>query len=775
MAEGKEAVKEEAAIVVSDAVGRTEELPMGEDPRVPAVGKWYWVKSEDHEGKPRRWFGCVVHIGSNYVELRGPNTRVSTNVARVHASDFWQECEHVPDPDDVISAKIAHHQEQVKFLMNEVRDVTAKLAIQAGPELSGGGMLAESGQSSETRALALRSGPEQDLGKYKKALVLAQKKTLPDLFKEIKEHNDQLGVWLSASIIPFKAQAEAMEPAIQAIEDRIFSVELYAGLTETVTLIKDGEPAALGEKLQLFQRRAYMDEECLAQYETGGMEFKDIGAFDAWLARPSNFERLLPFPRSVVAFQVRRKEKEREWENLRQFLRMIEDREADKLTFLYLRNGEKLYRLTTEIEFGEKLFPDMEKSKLTGALYAKTWGGTRVEKLISKDEYDAMIAEEEREAAEAAEKRKTAKKKDRWQYEPWRFTFRTSRDYQPFTRESVYYDDISKFIQSEIDKHNRLVLILQGLLDRSTVFHPHPPWQLWDGGGFAQAIALVYDSTRAFTPGDAPDFEAYRDSLNAQIKPGAITVGQDDYWSRVEAARESRRMDHNRRTQSRDWRPTHYRPEGNPGPGKLAHVTGYLPHKKACTYDWARKKARESWDESARESIPCSITVPTSKLLNVSAYKPGDFKKFFNDPRTRADYLQWAPMLLAAEEFCAGNHKVQLPVVTSKKERTAGGAQKYQRQKARKAAGEKAVRLTRKIYLKSGESYDKGTLWRTSRPSRGKFWLYGIDENGHDEINEGGSMGRYARYISGVDLSDFVIDESVTLAAVVATELKEES
>jgi hypothetical protein len=29
-----------------------------------------------------------------------------------------------------------------------------------------------------------------------------------------------------------------------------------------------------------------MDEECLAQYEAGGMDFESLSEFDKWLARP---------------------------------------------------------------------------------------------------------------------------------------------------------------------------------------------------------------------------------------------------------------------------------------------------------------------------------------------------------------------------------------------------------------------------------------------------------------------------------------------------------
>jgi len=759
-----------SSAIVPKIVLRTEELPAEEDPASPRIGRWYWVgNTKKKKKKDDRWLGCVTHVGSNYVELEGPDTRSSSHSTRVHADEFWDHCEHVPNPERVLGERVAHHQMTVKALMREIHDVTARLAIQTGPELGGMGVLPETAQSSETRALALRpknEKGEQDLGKYKKALVLAQKKTLPDLFEEIREHNDSLSVWLSASIIPLKAQAAAMGTATSAIEDRIFSVELYAGLVETVTLIKDGEPAALTDKIHLFQRKAYMDEECLAQYETGGMEFKNLRDFDKWLARPSNMERLLPFPRSMLAFQVRRKEKEREWENLRGFLGMLEAAKSDKFTYLYFRNGEKLYRLSTEIEFGEKLFPDMERSKLSGKVWAKMFADD-VKKLVSDDEYQEIVRKEEEEERKIAEMPETERH--------WHHYWPEAKDYEPFTRESVHYDDISKFIKGEADKHNRLVLILQGLLDRSTTFHPHPPWQLWQDGGFGQALTLVYDDTRALAPGDALDFLAYQKSLNDKLEPGSITVGQEDHWERVEAERESKRMDSNWRTQSRDWRPTKYRPEGDPGPGKVARVTRVTRSKKGgslvATFAWARSKRRDSWrGDDEDKTVPCSIAVPASRLLNVSAYKPGDFKKFFSDPRTRADYLQWAPMLLEAEEYCAGNREVREPTRLPKREPSPEGQWKYKKQKARKASENKAVRLSRKIYMGDGKTYDKGTLWRTGNTYQGKFTLYGIDAGGKDELAEEGSTSRYARHITHVDLSDFTIDASVTLQAKQAKE-----
>ncbi len=45
------------------------------------------------------------------------------------------------------------------------------------------------------------------------------------------------------------------------------------------------------------------------------------------------------------------------------------------------------------------------------------------------------------------------------------------------------------------------------------------------------------------------------------------------------------------------------------------------------------------------------FTAPVDELLNVSAYQKGDFKIFFADPRTRGEYLRWAPLLMAAEKW----------------------------------------------------------------------------------------------------------------------------
>jgi hypothetical protein len=632
--------KNEIVILSRDEVPKSE-VDDGEDPTAPKVGRWYWVTGEEWSSKKgkdvtRRWLGCCVRVGSNYLKIE----YVGDSSERIHLNEFYERCEYVPDPDGIIAENVLEYQGQVKSLMGDVKELTARLSIGISPSLSGA--------SSETAALAVRSNERMD--GYEKALVKAKDETLPELFKKIEKANKRLAMWMSAKVIPLKAQAKSLKSSIGKIEDRIFSVQLYAGLVEKIHHIREGEPAPLTEKVHLFQRRGYMDEECLLCYEAGGMEFKNIGEFHQWFARPENMNRLLPYPKCIMAFRVRRNEKNREIVNLRDFIRVIDEHETDKFTYLYIRNGEQLFCLATEIEFEAKLFPDIDRTRVDGNLYVdNTWSEP---KIISEGEYKELVAEDARRDAEM----ESADPKDRWRFSH----SRESQRYKPFTPDNLHYDDTKAHLDAAMAKHNRLVLLLQGLLDRSPVLHPHPPWQLWTADGFTAALTLLYDDDRALVAGEKPDFEAYRARLNASLKTGSITIGQDEAWTFAEAEKESRRLDADYRTRS-DYRPTRHRPYGNPGPGLIAKVAKYGPRTKTCTYEWTRKRLIRTWKHDFGEPIPTSFTCKADVVLNVDAYKAGDFKQFFNDPRTRAEYLKWAPLLLTAEDYLAGKRKLGKP------------------------------------------------------------------------------------------------------------------
>jgi len=607
----------------------------------PVRGTWFWVA--DDEGP---WLGCVTHVGSNYVEVEGPRRSGKYLTSRrVHMDAIATVLTTAPDAATHIAGQIAAAQAETRRLVGAATALAQRLSLTA---IGDGG-----GDPDATEALAVRTG--EPIADYKQALITAKETTLPELFKAIEATNDRLGVWMKAELIPLQAEAAAIRPILKAVEARIFHVELYAGLVETIEQIQDGPPAPADTPLHLFQRRAYMDEECLARYEAGGMEFKDLATFEAWLLRPGNLDRLLPHPRCAIAFRVRRTEKEHDV-SLREWIKMSFDgiKDLDKRTFLYIRNGAQVARLNTGIDFGEHLFPDVSRSHLDGVLYGEI-SGSRCDRVLSEGDYLALVAEDAAEAAALEAAKAEAKRKHH--RGPMGWLHERARGLVKWSPDTVYYDDITAFVRKLMDDHNRLVLVLQGLFDRSPVLHPHPPAQLWSAEGFARAVTLVYDDTRGLTSGDAPDFEAYRRRLNASLAVGSVTVGQEDVWMRHEAEKENARQEADYRVRNKSEY-KRYRPCGNPGPGVVATVTACSPRHR-CTYRWFRERLRRVWGED--DNVPCAITVNPGELLHINAYTPGDYRQFYDDPRTRAQYLQWAPLLLVAEDYHAGKHRTPPP------------------------------------------------------------------------------------------------------------------
>lgn len=60
---------------------------------------------------------------------------------------------------------------------------------------------------------------------------------------------------------------------------------------------------------------------------------------------------------------------------------------------------------------------------------------------------------------------------------------------------------------------------------------------------------------------------------------------------------------------------------------------------------------RPGYIKPSYPKIEMSWWCPFEHLTCIDAYTPGDFHMFFDDPRTRGNYLEWAPILLAAEDW----------------------------------------------------------------------------------------------------------------------------
>lgn len=695
-----------SAITPATPISEAETLE-AKDER-PEVGSWWWVKahaSDDEEeldvgsdfseveakadydrgrGKSRQWLGAVVDVGSNYVKLKGLKWS-----RRIALDDMAEECVFEPEPHKFINSKIDRHRDRVRELMGEIRRVCAQLGVPYHEALA-----AAEGASS---ALTVLNGTE-NVKTYEKALVKAKDKTLPELFEKVKAQHKAMAVWMRAELIPAEAELERAKGITKAIEHKIHTVELYAGLEEKLVQIRDGQPADASAKVHLLQRRCYMDEECLARYEAGGMDFEDIGDFDKWLARPENFTRILPYDRTIVAFRIRRTDKEYredgESESISDFITFHFWNKENKRTYLYIRNGAQLWRMNTSLEFGSQLFSRREDADLIGddEIWVKS-DGLDADKFISGREYEYRVESWRKERSETAKKLilwKRAGKPDEDTYwicdpskddvDPWRSTetpgypvgvnlsFRECgrplgsehisndwENYSKVTPESIYYDDAMKEIASANFEHNKIAIIIQGLLDRSTCLHPHPPWRIWTPEGFAAGIELRYDSQMVLVDKPELKWEQYRAQLNKNMGAGSVVVNPWRSWRRYMHAKYGERYNSYARGRDRHDRwPKKY----GDGPETIDTIQAVRAGKAKFVYERKRSRAvmvpaRPGYVKRSYPKITAAWWCDLSELTRIDSYTPGDFRMFFDDPRTRAQYLKWAPVLLTAENWHA--------------------------------------------------------------------------------------------------------------------------
>ena len=645
------------------------------DEHLIEIGQWYWVKVEESDRKYDKeyystirpfpdypWLACVVTVGSNYAEVKSSGLRGTTS-RRIHFDKFNDQTILEPNPKKILNENRQYHQHNINKYMLEIKRVTVLLGVSHQEKI-------ESFSSSRETALVVQSS-NQSAKEYKNQLIKAKDNTLPELFEKIKIENEHVVKWMTAETMELEAAVDSLKGCLSIIKKRILNVTLYTGITEQIIHVKEGKPAEYADKIHLMQRRLYMDEECLLNYKVGGMEFKNIGEFDEWLSEDSNLSRCLPFPKCIVTFQIRRNTKDRgHIESLGDAYIRIDLEHADTFTYMYIRNGENLYRLVTDMEFGEKIFPDTADFDPTVPMMVRPYGNDTIS--LSRWEVEKADHEEKVKNSKKWEKEnpfsewlksnpfdnkgdKRVSRNDNWAYQytnPYDLGWGGERfdmeNWELFDKSNVRYDDVLKAITDQVDQYNRIALIVQGILDRSEILHPHPPIRSEKENDFQSMIKLIYDGGAVLYNGDVPDILEYIDNCNKSADKDSVFIGQLDYYMRKEAKKEGDRILNN-------WRRTDSEPEiflcyGDPGPEYISGCIHFTRTKKA-TFEWHRE--RRTYDYWNDEPIKVKITVPLDKLFNVSAYKPGDFKRFFNDPRTRINYLKWASLLLAAEDWHA--------------------------------------------------------------------------------------------------------------------------
>jgi hypothetical protein len=269
--------------------------------KLPAIGEWFWmpVEHEKGEGKRKRkvqvdTLMCVSHVASNHIcfEWFEDGCKYGRNW-RVGFAKFYQDSRPEPNWREVLQKRSDEKQKEIREAVSLLSERCSKF-----------GLIGDAQQPASMLPSTVRVDPKE----HKKELIDFKEKGLPELKENIEVLTQDMVHIHQSLYFKEKFMADKIVEAAEGLDQRLFALELYAGFEEGMKQVATGQPAPITTPIVARQMLRYMDEEMLYDFaEKGGANHEDIPAFDAWLAHPENRDRLLPEPRCVVAFKVRRK------------------------------------------------------------------------------------------------------------------------------------------------------------------------------------------------------------------------------------------------------------------------------------------------------------------------------------------------------------------------------------------------------------------------------------------------------------------------------------
>lgn len=155
-------------------------------------------------------------------------------------------------------------------------------------------------------------------------------------------------------------QIQAMEKKLQNAAKTLRLMKNYAGIDAELVRIRDGEAASEDTPLSVYQQKLFMDENVgILDLLSGGTESLDIHnleEFDKWIA--IHYKTFMPAEKALTVWQIRRNSKEYIQGNSFEtsfFNRILN--EGNFQTYFFIRNGEKLWRFTSDFHVPDAVFP----------------------------------------------------------------------------------------------------------------------------------------------------------------------------------------------------------------------------------------------------------------------------------------------------------------------------------------------------------------------------------------------------------------------------------
>jgi hypothetical protein len=263
---------------------------------------------------------------------------------------------------------------------------------------------------------------------------------------------------------------------LREAKKKMAEVQAYAAKLEEVVhtvnlyLGRDEEIACLceGEPAPAsepisFRARVLFMAEECALDYPGGIDCQQIQFFDQWISKPENLDLVLPEKKGVVVLRVTRESIR--YEGFDPYTEALLNAENAKSYWL-VRNGDRLHRFWADLDVGDVLFPSPQKID------------------------PAFQHDRER---------------------PGTDEFYSRMEHSPASQKHYF----------------KVALTLQGLMDRTLLFHPLPETgkpNLLDPDTYGDSLRFVYDADAALGEG-RPTFQEWLAHSNRHLSAGMRVVG----------------------------------------------------------------------------------------------------------------------------------------------------------------------------------------------------------------------------------------------------------
>jgi len=418
---------------------------------------------------------------------------------------------------------------------------------------------------------------------------------------------------LNAQLAVFNRQMESMKSQLALAEEALWTINLYLGGEEIIELWREGEAAPAIMPIKIQQLVLYMDEECALEAEDGGIDVNDLSLFKQWvLSDPKHLTQLCPFQKGMVALTVRRRDKQYDVDMSSvstAYLTMKANAEKNEAnmtwTYFLIRNGENVYWVTTNFTARGLLIP-------------------------RRDEFLSYFRDSEGEMIDVGDDR---------------------------------YMKAMEQAQAQQKHYMRIALIFQGLIDRTTIFHPMEkrPNILLEGT-YGEGVEIVYDG-ESMLEGTLLPFKDYLKQVNSTIDVGCRIVGTWHASSGLKQFTEETGDSYNRkRVNSR----ISHQKAGFPSDDLIYTIDGV---SRNGYYKFLYPRPGERWQNGPwvpmpdkpgyvnrphsgyvpyKTNVSCLISRDDEFVLNIDGCRAEDLRNYLHNRTSRQDYVSMFPLIRTA-------------------------------------------------------------------------------------------------------------------------------